>query len=483
MTLSVSNSFLPPYSVLSEPKLLFHPERIDDVHVHPLLGLLEFGPFSRSLVNAVLDPIRLAVICPDGGVAHVDELLRELEQVHGPKERKVYLPDFPGFSRVFGLRLVRNGRVTIELDQVFERNLKGAERPHVLLSDQLTKCLSALSKQKHEFDVVLLYLPKDWSKGFVYKQDEDDFDLHDYLKASSASLGVPLQIVREDMAMSYFCRCSVAWRLGIAIYCKAGGVPWKLATSDRETAFIGLSYAVRRTDSKDHDRFVTCCSQVFDSDGAGLEFIAYETADAYVERRNPFLTRSDMRRVMARSLSLYQRRHAGKVPTRIVVHKVSEFKDDEVEGCFDALQRADSVELVQIQLNSMWRGVKIDSPKGADSKGKAAGYPCERGTLFPIDEFETLLWSQGNAANVVGGKAFFKEGKGIPHPLLIRRFAGHGGWELPATEVLGLTKMDWNNDGLYDRLPVTVGYAQTLARIIKRMPQLAPIPYEFRFFM
>jgi len=71
----------------------------------------------------------------------------------------------------------------------------------------------------------------------------------------------------------------------------------------------------------------------------------------------------------------------------------------------------------------------------------------------------------------------------VPAPLQLVRFAGHGGWESACRDVLGLTKMDWNNDSLYDRLPVTMSYAQVLARTIKRMSELTPRPYEFRFFM
>ena len=56
------------------------------------------------------------------------------------------------------------------------------------------------------------------------------------------------------------------WRIGFALYVKAGGVPWKLAEADPETAYIGLSYAVRPMESK-RPRFVTCCSQVFDAEG------------------------------------------------------------------------------------------------------------------------------------------------------------------------------------------------------------------------
>ncbi len=46
-----------------------------------------------------------------------------------------------------------------------------------------------------------------------------------------------------------------------------------------------------------------------------------------------------------------------------------------------------------------------------------------------------------------------------------------------------LTKMDWNNDGTYDRLPVTLNFAGTLAIIVKQMPKLEPRSYPIRLFM
>lgn len=117
-------------------------------------------------------------------------------------------------------------------------------------------------------------------------------------------------------------------------------------------------------------------------------------------------------------------------------------------------------------------------------KGAPAPYPCERGTFLPLDGRTVLLWTQGNAPRAaLDGRNFYKEGKGIPEPLQLKRFAGHGAWEGPCDSVLGLSKMNWNNDALYDRLPVTMAYAQVLARVIKRMPRLLSSTYQFRFFM
>jgi hypothetical protein len=366
-----------------------------------------------------------------------------------------------------------------EFPKEFEDALARSQSPDVTLAQGILRALNAISAHRHEFDVVAIYLPNRWQAGF-FGPGENGFDLHDYIKAIMASRGIPTQIIRDN-ALTYHCRCSVSWRLGIALYCKAGGVPWKMSNSDPETAFVGLSYALREGQGP---KFVTCCSQVFDSDGAGLEFVAYETDDVHVERDNPFLTRNEMRRVMTRSLALYQRRHSGRVPKRVVVHKSTPFKPDEVEGCFDALRGSPAIDLIQIQQDVGWRGVLIDQPTAPGvTKGSPHGYPVHRGTTLQLDGKTTLLWTQGNAPTAVGGKDFYKEGKGIPTPLMLRRCAGHGAWDPHCQSILGLTKMNWNNDGLYDRLPVTLAYAHVLARVIKRMPQMNPQAYQFRYFM
>jgi hypothetical protein len=471
---------LPAHGNLGEPLLLFHPDRLEDHSPHPLVGLTQYGPFSRSLINPVLDPIRLAVIAPHGEMERIRGFVAEFERQHQPRERKVYLPAFTGFRQIFGLRLLLEPSAMLELSADLDDRLHSSSEPHQLLATELVRGLGQLQSQRNAFDIVLIYLPHRWHPAFEGPLG-DDFDLHDHVKAVAAMRGIPTQLLLEDRALSYPCRASVMWRQSIALYVKAGGVPWKLASAPADTAYIGLSYSIRPQASAGR-RFVVCCSQVFDSDGAGLEFLLYDTGEAVLERENPYLSRPEMRRVMARSLAVYQRRHAGRSPQRVMVHKTSEFKRDEVEGCFDALAAVKEVELVQIKQDVAWRAIKIEKPK-LSGKGLPSNYPVERGSFLPLGGREVLLWTQGNAPTAVGGKSYFKEGKGTPSPIELVRFAGHTGWEEVCRSILGLSKMDWNNDNLYDRLPVTIGYAQTLARVVKRMTQLGSRPYEFRFFM
>jgi hypothetical protein len=458
---------------LPEPQLAFHPDRVADRDVHPLRGLLNFGPYSKGLVP---DPIRVATIAPAGESSRLYQFMKELNAPCTPHERKDYLPQWPGFQRAFLLRMCGAANVChIETDAALEAEMSASATPHVPLAEHLVRAIQRLEAHRADFDVLFIYIPQRWSHGFTGGSG-DDFDLHDHLKAMTARRGLPIQLVREDKALAYADRASVMWRIGLALYAKAGGVPWKLADADPEVAYIGISYALRPPESG-RPRFVTCCSQVFDADGSGLEFIAYDAHEVEVHRENPFLSRNEMFRVMTRSMDLYRRRHAGRSPRRVFVHKTTEFKPEEVDGAMEALHLCEAVDLVQIVEDVGWRGIRMDG------KGQPASYPVARGTLLGLGAREALLWTHGDVKNVGTRGAYFQGGRGTPRPVRLIRHAGHGPWDDTARSILALSKMDWNNDALYDPLPVTIGFAKVLARVVKRMPVLGAAAYQFRFFM
>jgi hypothetical protein len=470
-------SEIAPHIWLPEPKLAFHPDRASDRDIHPLQGLLRFGPYSSGLVP---DPIRIATIAPNGESSRLYGFMKELNSPAKATERADYLPEWPGFKRVFGLHMrAAGGGCHVELDSAFEEQFRSSSSPHVVLADRLVRAVQSLEARRAEFDVLFIYIPQRWAPGFV-GGPEDDFDLHDHIKATTAARRLPVQLVREDKALAYPHRASVMWRIGIALYTKAGGVPWKLADTDPETAYIGISYAVRPTFSN-RPRFVTCCSQVFDAEGAGLEFVAYDAHEVQVQRDNPFLSRAEMFRVMTRSMDLYRRRHAGRSPRRVMVHKTTEFKFDEIDGCMEALHLCEAVDLVQIVEDVGWRAVQIQAAPG-NKKGQPTAFPVYRGSLIGIGPTEALLWTHGSVDGI-GQREFFQGARSTPRPLRLVRHAGHGPWDDSASAILALSKMDWNNDALYDPLPVTLEYAKVLAQVVKRMDVLGSAPYQFRFFM
>ena len=473
------SSELSRHSWFPEPELAFHSDRPSDVEIHPLRGLLRYGPYSSGLVP---DPIRVATVAPCGETEQLYAFMRSLNSRHEPKERKDYLPTWPGFQGVFGLHIHGAGDPChIELDRDLENAFQKSVNPHTVLAEWLGRAIQRLQMHRSKFDVVVMYIPRRWAAGYEGTA-HDEFDLHDHLKGTTAALGLPIQVVREDRALAYHCQASVMWHIGLALYVKAGGVPWKLAESEPETAYIGISYAVRPMESE-RPRFVTCCSQVFDAEGAGLEFVAYDAHEVEIQRDNPFLSRTEMFRVMTRSMDLYRRRHAGRSPRRVMVHKNSEFKQDEVEGSMEALHLCEAVDLVQVVDDVSWRGVRFDRGSGGSSKGSAASYPVACGTLLALDGRSSLLWTHGDVRNISRRGAYFQGARSTPRPIRLVRHGGHGPWDATARSVLGLSKMNWNNDGLYDSLPVTMRYAKVLARVVKRMPSMRRTPYEFRFFM
>ena len=473
------NSEIEPHIWLPEPELSFHPTRNSDRSRHPLRGLFQFGPHSAGWMP---NPIRVATLAPAGESQILFDFLKGLKSEYAPEERKDYLPKWPGFHGVFGIHVQpapMNCRV--EISDKVEIDLYNSPTPHAVLADNLVRAIHNLEAHRSDFDVLFIYLPQRWQSGF-FGRLEEEFDLHDQLKAATALRGMPIQLVREDKAISYSCRASVMWRIGLALYAKAGGIPWKLAEADPETAYIGISYALRSMES-DLPRFVTCCSQVFDAEGSGLEFVAYDAREVEVQRDNPFLSRTEMFRVITRSMDLYRRRHAGRSPRRVMVHKSTEFKSDEIDGCMEALHLCETIDLVQIVEHVDWRGIRIEQNPGR-TKGKAAAFPVPRGTVIGIGSREALLWIHGDVQGVTPrGRSYFQGSRGTPGPVRLIRHAGHGSWDETARAILGLSKMNWNNDSLYDQLPVTMTYAKVLSRVVKRMSNLGNTPYQFRFFM
>lgn len=483
MSANYTKSKLPPFSLLDEPQLTFSPDD-RSLDVNPLRGLDRYSAYSSSSFPSYTPALRIATLGPSSGWKKLPALIDTLRSNHGPSDRKEYVPKFRGFERVFGIPLIAAQTAAAHIKWPDDLSSLGPDGPpHNRLLHALRDGMNRLSLHRDQFDVVLVHLPDAWQVAFR----ASGFDAHDMLKALGAAHSIPTQVI-NDGVFNFGFKASLAWRLSIALYVKAGGIPWKLAPLlgvPENTAYIGLAYALRGNPQDAH--YVTCCSQVFDADGGGMQFVAFEARDPVknVEeaRRNPFLSRSDMRAVLARSLNLYQSRNGGLLPHRLVVHKTTSFKAEELEGALDALSAVPEVECVEVASSPGWRGVWLKQSRIAGRRSDPDGYPVPRGIVLQRSGVSALVWVAGNAPRASSRGDFYQGGKSIPRPISLIRYAGGGTMELTALEALALTKMDWNNDALYDPVPVTIRYSQRLARTIANVPTLPGKAYPYRLFM
>lgn len=281
-------------------------------------------------------------------------------------------------------------------------------------------------------------------------------------------LGKPLQLMRElsleSNPKTQQDDATKAWNFCTALYYKANQtVPWKLPTNINRPSicFVGIGFYR----SRDRGVLNTSLAQIFDELGNGV-ILRGTPVDIDKNDRQPHLTTKQARDLLQRALAEYEVA-LGHSPGRLVMHKTSNYIASELEGFREATdeQRVRNVDFVTI----------LDTDMRLFRDGI---YPPYRGTHVELDDTTHLLYTRGAVR-------YYRTYPGpyIPQPLEVRIVESDESPSVICQEILGLTKMNWNNTQFDGKYPITIECARKVGQIMKYLSEHDQPQIRYSFYM
>jgi hypothetical protein len=463
--------------IFEEPHLEF-----GDKHHHPdpRLGLFEAGP----LQIPAGDVVKIAVIGSAKTVEDAKKFFVEAAAGYAGKGEKHpnMHPDFPGLGNQNPFRCkfdIPDG-ATVAITQ--SKIDKIRKEPHhgkavEMAVDEIVQQLQTLDESSHRPDVAIVALPvslieRVWnakvdSKATTEKDDSGGSDAPDFrgmLKAKAMELSFPIQIVWEDVfdeaasiprkvkenrARKIQDQAGRTWNLLTTLYYKGTGrIPWRRMPQDGEftACYIGISF-YREVGGQ---QLFTSAAQMFDERGRGF-ILKGKRAQTESRGRHPYMTQDDARELIKDALAAYKNHHK-HYPARVIVLKTSQFREEEADGIFEAIDEAgpELRDLVWVQESY---SVKVL---------RDGNYPVMRGTFVELDG-KGLLYTNGSIPYYGTYPGMYD-----PRPLLLCPYEGSDSTIAQiASEVLSLTKINWNSTQMNQKLPIPIRAARAVGEVLK----------------
>jgi hypothetical protein len=335
--------------------------------------------------------------------------------------------------------------------------------------------------QNRHVDVIVCVIPESMYKRIATEAEPveqtliDDESTHEELnfrralKAKAMFLGKPLQLIREisldqDKVAGQQDDATKAWNFFTALYYKSGPtIPWKLEQDNARSSSCAVGISFYR--SRDLQTLSTSLAQIFDELGNGL-ILRGTPVNIDKTDRIPRLSSDQAHDLLSMALNEY-RVATRAFPGRLVIHKSSNFSDQEIEGLEAAAREAhvDAVDFVTI----------IDSNLRLFRDGN---YPPYRGTFARFDDCRYLLYTRGSVWYYQTYTGLY-----VPQPIELRIIKCEESPVFIANEVLGLTKMNWNNTQFDGKYPVTLGCSRKVGEIMKYLNESETPQIRYGYYM
>ncbi|MFW1645699.1 argonaute/piwi family protein [Acinetobacter guillouiae] len=472
--------------ILDEPSLEFG----NGIHICPKAGIENQGVYDKK-DELRRNELRIGMVGRGEGLDMLDVWLDFCTHAIPGKGETPYPNLFRGFggiNQIYGFytRLIRSPQ--------FSRTLQRTEIMKIIKlptrNERVKSCVELYYDQirflseNRSIDVIICAISDDLYKALTKDtlsteptneneesaQDEEiEFNFRRLLKAKCMHLGIPLQLVQEnsldkDKLAGRQDVATRAWNFCTALYYKGNRtVPWRLVEDKYKpkTCYIGVGFYY----SRDGKTVSSSLAQVFDEFGHGV-ILRGSPVSLDKDDRRPFMSEEQAYELLLNALTEYDRA-LYQMPARIVIHKSSKFRESEIKGFSKAIQEKgirskDFVSITNTNIRLFGEGL----------------YPPHRGTLMSLNDNTAVLYTKGFVD-------FYKTYPGmyIPSPVLVSAYENDSSLEELCKEVLGLTKMNWNNTQLDGRLPITLECAQKVGDIIKYIPHNEKPQVNYSFYM
>lgn len=468
-----------------EPQLIFQ-NSLSNSHTkdyHPMRALTNNRPYDNNLNGIVYsNEVNLAVICGKNYSKNLYDFLNQLN-LKQPTDNinPDFLIEYPGFASAYNLPINipyyedADKWINIELEKSNKNDSENAIIVARLITSKIEQIINIQSQH-----TIVIFIPKEWQAFESFQENGEDFDLHDYIKAFSASKGVSTQLIREE-TLSDRLKCQVYWWLSLSFYVKSLRTPWVLNNPEKNTAYAGIGYSIKK--NSNDTEVVIGCSHIYDSNGQGLKYKLSKVDNYILDRQsNPFMSYNDAFQFGVSIRELFYN-SLDRLPERVVIHKRTKFTNDEIKGITGSLNMAGitKIDLIEINYETEARFLSMNVFNGLLSIDK---FPISRGTCIITNKYEALLWTHGIVPSVKNPiHKYYLGGRSIPAPIKITRHYGESDLNTIAIEILGLTKMNWNSFDLYSKLPATINSSNQIARIGKLLARFEGKTYDYRLFI
>lgn len=460
----------------------------------PRIGLLKGGPFGFADIDKEIEfkAINCGVIGTPETIVKMKYFIQKISFGFGANDKTYGSLGFPGLNKLsplkFSIRILPQweasifereiGRLKSEPDKNKKKNmfieliekkivkiLRSDPKPSILFV-ALSRKISALFQRPGIKSDDIIFANRNYPNTVF--ESEGDINFRSIVKILGMKYNIPTQLVQESTVdfNAEEDEVTTAWNFAVAQYYKDNSLPWKFSELEQNVCYVGISFY--RDFSKKTLAMNTSMAQVFLYTGESfiMEGDSFEWEKTRHEK-TPHLDIEKSKSIIDKILKLYKE-IKGVYPSRIVIHKTSKFTDEEIEGFYQNKGKIENIDMITINSRSKYRFYRQDK------------YPIMRGTLISsVNSTKHLLCTFGYIPYLET-----YPGMRSPIPLEITQFTMNTSIEKICSEILILTRLDWNNIKYCQRMPVTLKFSELVGNILaeKRAREITINPH-YRFYM